>query len=102
MRTIIIDSIRRRCAERRGGPGWRIDLSDDMAAEPASADAEILSVHQALDRLEAMDSRLARVVEMRYFGGMSEPEIASALGLTERTVRRDWRKARLLLAQALG
>ena len=102
MRTIIIDSIRRRCAERRGGGGWRIDLSDDMAAEPASAEAEILAVHQALDHLEAMDSRLARVVEMRYFGGMSEPEIASALGLTERTIRRDWRKARLLLAQALG
>ena len=56
---------------------------------------------RAIEELERVDSRLARVVEMRFFSGMTEPEIAQALGVTERTVRRDWQKARLLLAQAI-
>ena len=63
---------------------------------------EILSVHQALERIAAVDPRMTQVVEMRYFGGMTEPEIAQALGVTERTVRRDWQKARLLLREALA
>ena len=58
-------------------------------------------MHEALQQLARLDNRLARVVEMRYFGGMKETEIAEALGVTERTVRRDWEKARLLLAAAL-
>jgi RNA polymerase sigma factor (sigma-70 family) len=55
-----------------------------------------------LEELEALDERLARVVELRYFAGLTEVEIAEALGVTERTVRRDWEKAKLLLARALG
>ena len=62
---------------------------------------EVLRVHEALDSLAAVDARLATVVEMRYFGGLSEAEIAQALGVTERTVQRDWRKARLFLASEL-
>jgi RNA polymerase sigma factor (sigma-70 family) len=58
-------------------------------------------VHEALDVLAQADERLAQVVEMRYFGGMTELEIAEALGLSERTVRRSWEKARLLLFAAL-
>ena len=58
-------------------------------------------MHEALDELAHVDARLAQVVEMRYFGGLSEAEIGQALGITERTVQRDWKKARLLLAQAL-
>ena len=58
-------------------------------------------MHEALLALEQAEPRLAKVVEMRYFGGYSETEIADALGLTERTVRRDWDKARLLLMSAL-
>lgn len=73
-----------------------------MTSEYTSGAEEILAVHQALEQLQAVDPRLALVTEMRYFSGMTEPEIAKALGLTERTVRREWRKARLLLAQALG
>ena len=57
-------------------------------------------MHEALEELARVDARLVQVVEMRYFAGMTEPEIAAALGINERTVRRDWQKARLLLADA--
>jgi len=61
----------------------------------------ILKVHEALEALERADPRLAQVAQMRYFGGYSEQEIAEALDITERTVRRDWEKARLILAELL-
>lgn len=67
----------------------------------SSSEQEILQVHAALETLEKVDPRLVRVVEMRYFAGMTEAEIGQALGITDRTVRRDWEKARLLLASAL-
>jgi RNA polymerase sigma factor (TIGR02999 family) len=102
MRNIIVDSIRRRCAARRGGGAVRLELLDDDAVATASNEEEILSLHRALEQLEAIDSRLVRIVEMRYFGGMTESEVATALAVTERTVRREWQKARLLLAQAFS
>jgi DNA-directed RNA polymerase specialized sigma24 family protein len=71
------------------------------ATELPSGEAEVLHVHEALLALEQAEPRLAQVVEMRYFGGYSELEIAEVLGLTERTVRRDWDKARLLLMNAM-
>ena len=70
-------------------------------AQLPGGEQEILRVHDALDELASLDARLAQVVEMRYFGGMTEQEIAEALGVTDRTVRRDWEKARLLLREAL-
>jgi RNA polymerase sigma factor (TIGR02999 family) len=100
MRNIIVDAIRRRLAERHGGGVGRIQVLDDIADSSGFGKEEILTVHRALDQLEAVDPRLARVVEMRYFAGMTEPEISKGLGVTERTVRRDWQKARLLLADA--
>ena len=87
MRSVVVDLVRGKLAERRGGP---------------AAEAEILRVHEALEQLAALNSRMAEVVEMRYFAGLTESEIADALGVTERTVRRDWEKARLLLAEALS
>ena len=60
-----------------------------------------MHVHEALEELARIDARLAQVVEMRYFAGLTEPQIAQALGVSERTVRRDWEKARLLLARTL-
>lgn len=101
MRNIIIDAIRRRRAVRHGGDARRVEL-DDVAQSRDAGEEEILAVHQALDQLEAIDERMARIVEMRYFGGMTETEIAECLGLTERTIRREWQKARALLAEALG
>ena len=65
-------------------------------------DEEILAVHEALQTLAEVDPRLVRVVEMRYFAGLTDLEIGVALGVTDRTVRRDWERARLLLSQMLG
>ncbi len=100
MRSIIVDFIRNHRAERRGGDKTRVTLSAEMAEGGGSPD-EILRVNDALDELAKVDGRLVKVVEMRYFGGLEEREIASALGLTDRTVRRDWEKARILLMLAM-
>lgn len=101
MRSVIIDAVRERQAERRGGGASVLTLDTQVAEQLPAAENELLRVHEALLALEAAEPRLAKVVEMRYFGGYSEQEIAEALGLTERTVRRDWDKARLLLMAAL-
>jgi RNA polymerase sigma factor (TIGR02999 family) len=100
MRSIIVDFVRQRHAERRGGNDPHVSL--DTAAETvASAEDEVLRVSEALDELAKVDERLVKIVEMRYFGGFTEEDIALALGVNERTVRRDWQKARLLLSLAL-
>lgn len=101
MRSVIVDFARARLAERRGGDVERVVLDTEMGDKLAAPENDVLRVHEALDTLAQADARLAQVVEMRYFGGLTEPEIAEALGLSERTVRRDWEKARLLLTVAL-
>lgn len=101
MRSVIVDMARRRSAARRGGPGGRVTLTTGLADSREGPAEEILAVHEALDGLAALEPRLARVVELRYFGGLTEPEIAQVLEVTDRTVRRDWEKARLLLREAL-
>lgn len=102
MRSIVIDFVRRRTAQRRGGLSEHVTLDTQAAESPAAADEEILAVHAALDTLGKIDPRLVQVVEMRYFAGLSDAEIGAALGRNERTVRRDWERARLLLAEMLG
>ncbi|MFY2764650.1 ECF-type sigma factor [Arenimonas sp. MALMAid1274] len=97
MRSIIVDQVRERAALRRGG-GERVLTLNTALGDGLSSDDEALQVHEALESLAELEPRLAQVVEMRFFGGMTETEIGEALGLTERTVRRDWEKARLLLA----
>ncbi len=101
MRSVIVDFARARLAERRGGDNVRVDWDTNIVGDVAMPEIDVLRVHDALDVLAQADERLAQVVEMRYFGGMTEPEIAEALGTSERTVRRDWEKARLLLFAAL-
>jgi RNA polymerase sigma factor (TIGR02999 family) len=101
MRSIIVDIARAKATARRGGHAIHVTLDDEQAGTDPAAEDEILRVHEALDEIGALDERLARLVEMRYFGGMSDPEIAAAMDITDRTVRREWRKARLLLAEAL-
>jgi RNA polymerase sigma factor (TIGR02999 family) len=101
MRSVIIDAVRERQAERRGGDLLELTLDTQISANLPSGEAEIMNVHEALLALEDAEPRLAKVVEMRYFGGYSETEIAEALDLTERTVRRDWERARLLLMASL-
>jgi RNA polymerase sigma factor (TIGR02999 family) len=101
MRSVIIDSVRERQAERRGGGAERLTLSTQLLEDADGGNEDVLRVNEALDVLAQAEPRLAQVVEMRYFGGYTEAEIAEALELTERTVRRDWDKARLLLSSML-
>ena len=101
MRQILVDQARRRGAQKRGGAQRRVTLEDDVL--PADDQAEsLLELDQALTRLAAFDDRLARVVECRFFGGLSEEETGVVLGVTSRTVRRDWVKAKGFLYQELG
>jgi len=101
MRSVIVDAVRERQAQRRSGDLSELTLDTQVAAELPSGEDEVLRVHEALLALEQAEPRLAQVVEMRYFGGYPELEIAEVLGVTERTVRRDWDKARLLLMSTL-
>src|ERR1051326_2595325 len=98
MRSVIVDFVRKRGMTKRVDA----DVTDmvDRAGVPSGED-EILRVDRALEELAKVSERLVKVVEMRYFAGMKETEIAEALSLTERTVRRDWDKARMVLATAL-
>ncbi|MCI1709601.1 MAG: ECF-type sigma factor [Chiayiivirga sp.] len=102
MRFVLIDETRRSLSEaqqRKEG----LSLSDGLPDTAAHAPLEqLLSLHQALDALAEIDRRLAGVVELRYFGGLSEREVAEVLGVTERTISRDWRKARAYLVTRLG
>jgi len=102
MRSIVVDSIRRRRAERHGGDAVHITLGTAAASELGASEEEILEVHDALGLLTKVNARLAQVVEMRYFLGLTDAEIGAALGTTDRTVRRDWERARLLLAGMMG
>jgi RNA polymerase sigma factor (TIGR02999 family) len=97
MRQVLVDHARRRKAVRRGGE-WRITTFTDRPGEGTFDPGEMLALDQALEQL---DPRQRQVVECRFFAGMEEREIAAALGLTERTVRRDWVKARAWLYQVL-
>ena len=96
MRNLLVDAARRRAASKRRPEGGRLRL--DEAAVPVETRApDLLALHQALSRLESIDARLGSLVELRFFGGLSVEETAAVLEVTDRTVRRDWRKARAYL-----
>jgi RNA polymerase sigma factor (TIGR02999 family) len=102
MRHILVDFVRRREAERRGGALQRVTL-DTAALDAVPAVAlPMLDVEQALRRLESLDPALAQLVELRYYGGYTDAESAEALGISERSVRRQWEKARAFLLAQLG
>jgi RNA polymerase sigma factor (TIGR02999 family) len=101
MRQIVVDHARARGSHKRGGDRRRVDLDSQLVGIENRAE-EILAIDQALGRLAEVDARLARVVEMRFFAGLSEEEIGEVLGRDARTVRRDWRKARVLLHELLS
>ena len=105
MRHILVDAARRRVAKKRGGEGLRITL-DELGPDQRGMDAsrqavEILDLDEALTSLAARNERLSRLVELRFFAGLTEEETAQTLGTSERTVRRDWLKARAFLFHAL-
>jgi RNA polymerase sigma factor (TIGR02999 family) len=104
MRRILVNHARERKADKRGGGGWkRITLSDAAAIEgPGSTiDCDLCELDEALDRLESQDATQARIVELRFFGGLEVADIAALLGISERTVVREWRMARARLGAAL-
>ena len=96
MRQILVDYARRRSSGKRGGGLLAATLDGDAIPVEAIAD-EMVGIDRALKRLETLDERLARMVEWRFFGGMTEDEVASAMGVTSRTVRRDWEGSAFLL-----
>jgi RNA polymerase sigma factor (TIGR02999 family) len=110
MRHVLISYARYRTAAKRGGGGAIVPLNEEGALEAVeiapevdvSADGELLDVNEALGRLAALSPRLAQIVECRFFAGYSDRETAEALGLTDRTVRRDWVKARAWLRRELA
>ena len=96
MRTIIVDFVRQRASQRRGG-GLKVDVTLDKLPDTSAGADELLAIDTALQSLARLDPRLVQVVELRYFAGLTNEEIALALDIDERTVRRDWDKARAIL-----
>lgn len=102
MRFVLMDEVRREMAEKRGDGERALALDERIDGAGDDILLEMLAIDAALTRLSRLDPRLAQLVEMRYFAGLDEDEIALALGVTERTLRRDWRKARAFLVTQLG
>ena len=100
MRHVLVDRAKARAALKRGGGQRPLTLDEQDLAVDEHPEA-LLQLDEALERLASVEPRLARVVECRFFGGLTETEIAEALGVTVRTVERDWAKARMLLRRAL-
>jgi RNA polymerase sigma factor (TIGR02999 family) len=102
MHSVVVDFVRARRAAKAGGGIEHVTLNTAIGDSVARHDDEILRVDEAMQQLAVADKRLHDVVELRYFGGLSEAEIAAIIGVTERTVQRDWQKARLFLSSALN
>ncbi|TAG50328.1 MAG: sigma-70 family RNA polymerase sigma factor [Betaproteobacteria bacterium] len=100
MRSIIVDLVREQLALRRGGDMNMVTLNTEIAENTPDTKAgkyDVLQIHEALNQLEQLEPRLAQVVELRYFGGLTFEEMSETMQLNERTIRRDWDKAKLLL-----
>jgi len=93
MRRILVDHARRRVAAKRGGPDLRVTLDEDLVAD-MGRDLDLLALDRALAELQALDARVARIVELRFFAGLSLDEAAVALDVSRRTVAREWALAR--------
>jgi RNA polymerase sigma factor (TIGR02999 family) len=101
MRRVIIDHLRRRHARKRdGGPPLRLSVSEPASPE-TNLEIDVLALDKAITELESLDAQQAKIVEMRFFGGLSVAEIAAAMQLSDRTVKREWQRARTFLYHAL-
>jgi RNA polymerase sigma factor (TIGR02999 family) len=100
MRQVLVDHARKRKTKKRGGDWQRTTLVENLLSDDAEWD-DLLALDDALDRLDAVDERMRKVVEYRFFGGMTEQEVAGVLGVSVRTVQRDWAKARAWLYDKL-
>ena len=99
MRRILVDHARRRQAAKRDGAAYRISGSRDLVE--AERDPDLLALNRALDGLEALDPRQARIIELRFFGGLTVEETAEVVGISTATVKREWQTARAWLAREL-
>jgi RNA polymerase sigma factor (TIGR02999 family) len=103
MRRVLLDRARARLADKRGGAAARVTLHDDLASEaPRDLDVDVIALDDALARLEALDARQARIVELRYFAGLTVEETAAAVVLSPATVKREWSLARAFLFRSLA
>jgi RNA polymerase sigma-70 factor (ECF subfamily) len=100
MRRVLVDYARARNADQRGGKRERVELHDQLAISPERLD-EVSQIDEALDRLAKISPRQAKVVELRYFGGLSIDQIGATLGIAPRSVKRDWALARIWLFEEL-
>jgi RNA polymerase sigma-70 factor, ECF subfamily len=101
IRRVLVDDARARRTAKRGGGRTRVSLDEHDASTPIR-DVDVLALDESLDRLAALDARAARVVELRFFGGLREEDVAGLLGVSERTVRDDWRMAKAWLRRELS
>lgn len=101
MRHILVDRARRARAERRGGDAVRIPL-EESAVGQGDGEADVLRVHEAVEHLAELHPRMAQVVELRFFGGLSVPEVAGVLDTSVRTVEREWTRAKVYLLESLA
>ena len=101
MRRILVDAARARCAEKRGGGAVRVNLNESIDAMPDRG-GQLVALDEALDALAKLDRRKARVIEMRFFGGLSVQETAEVLKVSQETVMRDWKLARAWLMRELS
>lgn len=101
MRRILVEHARKRGAAKRGGHATHV-LFDDGAYASSPSEVDLIGLHEALNRLEAEDAQLCRIVELRYFGGLGTEETAEVLGVSPSTVKRGWHVARLFLRRELA
>jgi RNA polymerase sigma-70 factor (ECF subfamily) len=101
MREILVDYARRHGARKRGGNRQRVTLTEGVALQEAGEDVDLLALDEALGRLAEKDAHLARLVELRYFGGLTVEETAEVLGSSPRTVKREWAVARVWLRRLM-
>src|SRR5688572_28874676 len=102
MRRILVDQARARRADKRGGAWDRVTLIDEQIAGAAPDDLDILALHEALDRLAAFDPQQGRIVELRYYGGLTIEEAAEVIGISPATIVREWTLAKAWLRSALS
>jgi RNA polymerase sigma factor (TIGR02999 family) len=100
MRQILVDYARRHAAAKRGSGAIAVSLDPDALPDPGRAE-ELVALDEALSKLERLDQRLGRMVELRFFGGLSVEETGEALGVSPRTIKRDWRRARAFLYRTM-
>jgi RNA polymerase sigma factor (TIGR02999 family) len=101
MRRVLVDHARSRGYQKRGGAAHRVTLDERLAASPA-AEVDVIALDAALTKLAEVDERKCQVIEMRFFAGLTVEETATALAVSEDTVKRDWRLAKLWLLRELG